>query len=662
MRGRRDKFRSLTALCCLVSLSAGAAPAKSGKPVDPVEPARAALRMLQFDKAKGLLTSAGLAGNANAQYLLALMYLNGVGVMPDPSRAHTLLESAADHGHAAAAYVLSAELAHHPDAAAGSARHWLERSAKLGYALAEEALKSGRPLLDRESVGASEPTLLAAWVIDCARKNDPAELRRLGVASVGVRDEFGRDALTHAAAADSVAAATVLLELGADVHAADQAGTTALMIASERPDTAMAELLLQHGADPQAADREQRTALFYAARANRSATLQALHRADAALDARDARGYNALDDALAVGADAAAAQLRSLGVHANLMTGELKRANGKFDPSHPGVNYRGWPALALAVSRDDAAGVQQLLSAGGDVNLRVPPGDPLVHVAILAHATDSLSLLLAHGANALAGDHSGHSVLWLAATRNDLAAVKALLSAGVNPDAHATNESTPLLAALGATNAEELVKLLLDAGASPDSANAQGHTPLMIASSGGQVAPLRFLLAHHARTASQDREHRTALWYAAAGGSRDCVAALLDAGATQEADDVSGLTALHAAAAQTDAAVLTALLTSDGRLDRRSSSGDTPLLIAAATGHTDAVRALLALKPDLNVQNHAGDTALITASRGGHTAICQILLAAGANVSLRNGAGVSAADIATGRGFAAIAKELKNKS
>src|SRR6202790_5815744 len=264
----------IAALCCAMSLSAAAAPAKHVAPKDPLEPARAALRTLQFDKAIALLSAAGDTGNADAQYLLGLMYLNGVGHVADAARGRTLLQSAAERGQGAAAYVLAGELARDPAAAPESARQWLERSAKIGYYRAAEALKSGRPLLDRESVGASDPTLLTAWAIDCARKNDAAELRRLGGATVAIRDEFGRGPLSHAAGAGAGAAALALLELGADIRAVDHAGTTALMIAAERNDAAMTELLLQHGADPQTADAERRTALFYAARADQPATIR----------------------------------------------------------------------------------------------------------------------------------------------------------------------------------------------------------------------------------------------------------------------------------------------------------------------------------------------------------------------------------------------------
>src|SRR5450631_448189 len=356
------------ALCCAFSISATAAPAKQAKPKDPLEPARAALRTLRFSRAIELLSAASNAGNADARYILALIYLNGVGIAPDPVRARALLQSAAELGQGAAAFVLAGELTRAPDAAPGSAQQWLERSAKLGYGLATQALHSGRALLERESVGASEPALLSAWVVDCARKNDAAELHRLGARSIAVHDEFGRGPLIFAAEAGSAAAATELMNLGADPRAADAAGVTALMVAAERPNSAMTELLLQRGADPLATDVEQRTALFYAARSDRPATVLTLQHAGVLLSARDRQGHNALDAAQVVGAEAAAAQLRSLGLQANEVGARIERQNGKFDPARPGDIYRGWPPLALVVSRNDTASVRQQLDAGGNAN------------------------------------------------------------------------------------------------------------------------------------------------------------------------------------------------------------------------------------------------------------------------------------------------------
>ena len=96
------RWCGIALLCCAFNLSATAAPARQIKPKDPLEPARSALRTLQFGKAIALLAAGGNAGNPNARYLLALIYLNGVGVAPDPARARELLRSAAEGGQGAA--------------------------------------------------------------------------------------------------------------------------------------------------------------------------------------------------------------------------------------------------------------------------------------------------------------------------------------------------------------------------------------------------------------------------------------------------------------------------------------------------------------------------------------------------------------------------------
>jgi ankyrin repeat protein len=656
MTRRIHLFCIIASLWCAGAVGAAVA-AKPSAPQDALEPARAALRTLQFDKAAALLTALGNAGNPDAEYLLGLMYLNGVAVMPDPARGVTLIRSAAERGSAAAAYVLAGYLSRNPDATPGEAQRWLERSAKLGYTLALEALKSGRPLLASETLGATDPRLMTAWVIECVRKNNVGELRRLGHAAGAVQDPFGRSALSLAAGADSVDAAAVLIGLGADVQAVDRAGTTALMIAAEGGDSRLIDLLLSHGADPQKADNEGRTALFYAARGNRAMAILALQRAGAGLEAHDSRGYGILDAALVVGADEAATQLRALGLHAARVTVDPARQSAAFDPARPGDIYRGWPPLAIAVSRDDSASVQQQLAAGGNPNLRLPGGGPLVQIAADVHAFKSLSVLLARGADASATDRAGHSTLWLAAAHNDAALVKALLDARVSADTHAPGEQTPLLVALGAAH-PAVAQMLLAAGADANAVDPQGRTPLMLACASGSTSLIANLLEHHGKIDAEDHEHRTAVLYAAAVGSRAAVTLLLNAGANPKAIDAQGATALHIVARQPGVDVLEPLLAIDLPLNRRDAQGDTPLLLAAATGNVEIVRTLLARSPDLNVQNGMGDTALIAASRGGYQQICHLLLAAGANKMLRNGAGISAGDVAAARGFTAITAEL----
>jgi len=629
-------------------------------PPDALEPARAALRTLQFERAIALLDSAGRAGSADAQYLLGLMYLNGVGTPRDPARARALLQSAARAGQGASAYVLAAELAHDPDAQADLARQWLQKSAQLGYPRAIEAVRSGKPLLAREPAGASDPVLRSAWILDCARRNDAGELRRLGSDSLAARDEFGRGPLHYAVQAGALGAAQTLLDLGADVQAADHGGVTVLMLASERADSGMLELLLKHGAQSQALDTLHRSALFYAARANRSAVMGRLKAAGAPLEAQDERGYNALDAALAVGAGEAAAALKEEGLRAHRLSPAASPSTAKFDPDHPGDLYRGWPALALALSRGDTAGAKGLLEAGARANASLPEGGSLLHLALDAHALDAIALLVTHGADPTIPDHAGHTPLWLATTRKDQNALRALLDAGVAADTHAASEPTPLLVAVRMGEVET-AKMLLDAGANPDTKDSLGHTPLMLAAQGGSVDLTQLLLVHRAQLEVRDRQLRTALWHAAARGSVAQVSALLAAGAHSDVVDSTGLTVLHAAV-RTVSAVVEVLPVSPELLNRRSTAGDTPLLIAAATGRTEVVRLLLDRHVDPDTQNAAGDTALIAAARSGYEPICQLLRAAGVNTALRTTGGASAADVAAGRGFTAIAKDLASRT
>jgi ankyrin repeat protein len=623
---------------------------------NPLAPAQAALRSLQFARAVQLLTE--LRTNPDAQFLLGLMYLNGVGVAVDTDRALALFRLADMQGHGAAAFVLAGEMARDGKAGEEAVREQLQRAAQLGYPRAIEALRSPTTPWAREFAGALDPSLFIAWVMQCARNNDAAALKAMSAKAIQVRDDFGRGALHYAAAAGSEAAAAALLELGADTRAFDRQGVTPLMLAAQSGGASLTSLLLAHGADSSAVDVEHRTATFYAARANQVESLKVLKQGGAALDARDIRGYNALDAALAVQAQDAASALRSDGVHAQIRIPLDDRQTGNFDPAHPGEIYRGWPPLALALARNDTAEVMQLLDRGADLNARTPQGDTLLQVGADAHAMAGVALLLKHGADPGAS-HTGHSPLWLAVVRADLPLVQALLAAGIRADAHADGEELPLLTAIRSRQTP-ITAALLGGGADVAADNAQGETALMIAAGSGQPHVVELLIAHGAALDAQDARGRSALWLAASAGAADAVKLLLAAGA-KPMPDSAGLSPLHAAAAQANAGVIEALIGAHSSLDGLSRSGDSALMIAAANGRTGFVQALLAHGASLDLQNSSGDTALIAASRGGHDDVCKLLLDAGANRALRNGAGIGAADVAASRGFTTLAARIGGK-
>jgi serine/threonine-protein phosphatase 6 regulatory ankyrin repeat subunit B len=633
------------------------AASRSQPAANPLAPAQAALRSLQFAKAVQLLGE--LRNNPDAEFLLGLMYLNGVGVPVDPGRAISLFKQSAAQGQGAAAYALAGELSRAGVAGSDAVQEQLQRAAQLGYPLAIEALRSPNSFWGRDFAGASDPSLLIAWTMQCARKNDAAALRQLGVKAAQVRDDFGRGALHHAAAADAEAAAYALLELGADARAADGQGVTPLMLAARAGGAGMLALLIAHGADVSAVDAENRTAAFYAARGNQVKALQVLQQGGAALDARDNRGYNALDAALAVQAQEAAAALRSDGVHAEITLPSSGRQNRKSDPAHPGEIYRGWSPLALAVARNDTAEVARLLDSGADVHARTPQGDTLLQVGADAHAMASVALLLKHGADPSDAGHAGHSPLWLAVVRADLTLVNALLAAGIRADVHARGEEVPLLTA-ARSRQPAITMALIENGADLGVKDEQGTTPLMIAAGNQQRQVIELLIARKVPLDYQDARGRSALWLAAAAGAGEEARLLLAAGAKPTADS-EGFSPLHAAALQPNAEVVEALMGAHLGLDSRTRSGDSALMIAAANGRTEFVQALLAHRPSLDLQNASGDTALIAASRAGHGEVCKLLLDAGANRALRNGSGIGAADVAASRGFTVLAAQISGK-
>ena len=145
--------RAIALLCCGL-LSAGnslwaAAVAAASKSMPQLEAARVALRTHQPSKAAKLLQATAEAGDPEAQYLLGLLYLNGLGVAIDAEpRRSAGAPGAAQQNHPAAAFRARRGAAAEPSRGGGS-----ERAATMAAALDRASVASApsRPLrmLDR---------------------------------------------------------------------------------------------------------------------------------------------------------------------------------------------------------------------------------------------------------------------------------------------------------------------------------------------------------------------------------------------------------------------------------------------------------------------------------------------------------------------------------
>src|SRR5258706_3921483 len=399
--------RLLLAAMALLS-SADAAMAATPKP-PALESARIALRMRDYPSALEKLRQSANAGSAEAQLLLGLMQLNGVGMAIDRAKAESWLRQSLEQNNATAAYVLAALASQRRDAPPGEAAALLQRAAALGYPAAIQDVRLGRAPLSADWAGLADNALRVDLAIYSARNGEVDCLKVLGASLRELRDPFGATVLANALAAAAAGSVQFLIAQGCDVHLADCFGVSPLMLTVHLEDIHILHLLLSAGAQVGALDSAKRTALFYAARANRAAAVTLLVQAGARLDAADIRDYSALDAALTVGADAAAAQLRTLGAK-NLVThasGETRTS--KFDAGRPGDIYHGWPVVALAVARNDADGAQRLLQAGADADSRTLQGDTLLHVAYPPGSGDAFRILPPAPANPHLMDKPGRT-------------------------------------------------------------------------------------------------------------------------------------------------------------------------------------------------------------------------------------------------------------
>jgi uncharacterized protein len=247
----------------------------------------------------------------------------------------------------------------------------------------------------------------------------------------------------------------------------------------------------------------------------------------------------------------------------------------------------GFTPLLAACREGNREIVDYFLSAGASVKEKTDSGMSTLEVAAKAGKTEVAETLLSHGANAntllSAGvndgsitvddvpiDFEGMPILVLAAFKNNLGLIEALLRHGADPNAQegvtltsATLKGYTKIAVsllnhgadpnLGKTGAlflaaadgyTEIVRALLDHGAKVSGINSDQPTPLMVASFRGHTEIVNLLLAKGADVNTKVPKYGiTALIAAAREGTPEVVQALLARGADRSVR-VEGKTAL----------------------------------------------------------------------------------------------------------------------
>lgn len=381
---------------------------------------------------------------------------------------------------------------------------------------------------------------------------------------------------------------------------------SALMLACRQGHLGIVETLIQHGADVRACpDRHSYTAMHEAAVGNYPECVTALVEAGA-----DMEGTGEHNTWMRTPLQCAAQEGCTEAVSALLRHGAAEDAVNDGPLSQT--------PLYLAVTANHPGVVNELISAGADVNL-THTGSPgyAVVAADRGHVGILTSLIEGRADVNVAFLHSGKTPLHLAASANRAQAIDVLIEAGADREAKDVQGSTPLHSAAFDLSNEAIVALMRH-GCNKEAEDEKGQTPLHVAASRGSCRAVVALLAAGADVAARfGAEERSALVVAASVHSVDVAKALVQYGADVNAATSRGWTALHEATCTNKVKFMHALIGMGAIVDVQDDNGDTPLMLAAGREgcpHSTAVLLLLEHGANVNALNAQGNSPLHWAS------------------------------------------------
>jgi ankyrin repeat protein len=622
---------SLSAFAVGRALPVGAVP-------NALDMVKEAIRLKQFDRAATELQQLAAHGNADAQYLLGVFYLNGLNGPPDVPQARIWMTKAAAQGNQRAVTGL----------------HTMTGAADgLSADLADAGPGAVRP----QDFADQQTLHEALWL--AAQRGELRSVQALSDHdSVNSHDDFGRGALARAADAGHTKVVESLIQAGATVDCADQYGITALMLAARARHSETVGVLVRAGANANAADHGGNTPLMHAAAGGDVPTIERLLAAQAGVKARNVQDWSALDFAVAGQNTEAARRLADSGATALRHGQPVAATHSIVRAKAPDRDlYAGWTDLAIAASRVSP----DLLEALPAPDAQHDPNPVDAAEALLAAARSNAP----RSAEAVFGRSTGagtsaraREALLLAVRSGEDEVVRVLLAHGIGADALSPDGEPAVVSAARAQHIG-IIRLLMAAHGKPGLRDKVGTSAAMLAAQSANNEMLRILLDSGAPVEDMDKAGRTALWYAAHAGDVNGVNLLIQHGANVDRTDSAGVSVLAAACVGGSSPVAGILIARHIRVDARTKHGDTALLLAAAGGRLPIVDELLAASADKNAQNQFGDTALIIASRNGDTAVVKRLLAAGADTRIRNRDRATAADIAQSRSFQDVVSLLK---
>lgn len=296
--------------------------------------------------------------------------------------------------------------------------------------------------------------------------------------------------------------------------------------------------------------------------------------------------------------------------------------------------YAGRTALHVAAQEGRVAAVHLLAAVGASVAARdsIAASTPL-HLAAAEGHVDVVNALIAAGADPNARDRFGRTALDLARAADRDTMRRSMGAASVLSETEIARNND----LIGAVRRGDLAaaRALMSAGADPSWRRPDGGLSAILQSViTGNMFMVEALLDSGADINATDDAGFTAMHHAVLSGRDSMVALLLRRGASATARTRSGSTPIYFAASKGRAAMIRMLVSAGADPDAATNefhyAGWTPLMTATAWDHPDAVSALLEAGANFRLRNREGWTALKMAKINDRAAIQAILQAAGA--------------------------------
>tara|TARA_B110000211_G_scaffold208650_1_gene245385 strand:+ start:158 stop:1585 length:1428 start_codon:yes stop_codon:yes gene_type:complete len=257
-------------------------------------------------------------------------------------------------------------------------------------------------------------------------------------------------------------------------------------------------------------------------------------------------------------------------------------------------------------------------------------------------------------------DCDGSTALHVAAYFGHLPVVEELIGAGADLDTGATDEDTPMAAAMWAENID-IVESIMFAGGDISELSAPF---IFTAAAEGNVNIVRMMIESGVDVNKGEVvDNSSALLYAAQNGHISVVEYLIQNGAEiNKVTTDDGTSALFAAVSAGYVCIAKLLLDCGAHVNHRTmDDGSTAMYAAAHAGHLHIGKMLIQAGAQINARTqNGGGTALFVAAENGHFAFVSQLILAGADMNILAGCGSSPLHISVLNGFPRITALLLN--